>query len=298
MRQFRCMSERHDAGVGCLGDWEGRLPDPLNSLWIGDKLGYVERLTMISALSVGHPFRLYSYSPGKVSGVPSGAEVRDANEVVEYPVLARYFDGGHPALGSDFFRYALQAKGLGYWVDLDIYFLRPLEFPGDYVFGWEHESSINGAILRLPPDSGMVRELGEIPHVNWRPPFYGLRKSAQFYWRRLSQGDIRPENYRWGTFGPAILTYLAQKHRVASLAQKRPVFYPIFHSDAKRICGEPEWVERQLTPETRAVHLWSSVLSREVEIAPAGSWLDIVCRRHGLSPAGGEDERAAACAAA
>ena len=37
--------------------------DRLNSLWIGERLGYVERLTMVSALSVGHPFTLYSYTP-------------------------------------------------------------------------------------------------------------------------------------------------------------------------------------------------------------------------------------------
>ncbi|MGO9423409.1 hypothetical protein, partial [Roseiarcus sp.] len=43
---------------------EGML-DRLNSLWIGEQLGYVERLTMVSALSVGHPFTLYSYTPEK-----------------------------------------------------------------------------------------------------------------------------------------------------------------------------------------------------------------------------------------
>ena len=88
--------------------------DRLNSLWIGDELGYMERLTLVSALSVGHPFTLYSYAPEKLRGVPNGVEVRDANEVVPYNTLARYFDGGWAALGTDFFRYAMQAKGLGY----------------------------------------------------------------------------------------------------------------------------------------------------------------------------------------
>jgi hypothetical protein len=88
------------------------------------------------------------------------------------------------------------------------------------------------------------------------------------------------------------LTYLAKKHRVANRAQKPPIFYPVLHSDAKIVCGPPEWVERRLTCETRAVHLWSSVLSREARIAPPGSWLDVVCCRHGLTPAGAEGERA------
>ena len=140
--------------------------DRLNSLWIGERLGYVQGgLTMVSAMSVGHPFTLYSYTPEKLRGVPNGVEVRDANEVVPYETLARYFDGGWATLGTDFFRYAMQAKGLGYWVDLDLYFLRPVDFHDEYVFGWEHETSINGTVLRLPSDSGMVRELCEhIPH--------------------------------------------------------------------------------------------------------------------------------------
>jgi hypothetical protein len=61
-------------------------------------------------------------------------------------------------------------------------------------FGWEHETSINGAVLRLPANSAMVRELCDIPHVNWRPPFYGPRKTAIFHWRRFTEGHIRPEN--------------------------------------------------------------------------------------------------------
>ena len=185
----------------------------------------MERLTLVSALSVGHPFTLYSYTPEKLRGVPNGVEVRDANEVVPYRTLARYFDGGWAALGTDFFRYAMQAKGLGTWADLDLYFIRPIDFHDDYVFSWEHEKSINGAVLRLPPNSDMVRELCEISHLNWRPPFYGPRKTAVFYWRRLTEGDIRPENYRWGTFGPMILTYLAKKHRVS---RNKPRSVPSF----------------------------------------------------------------------
>ena len=261
--------------------------DRLNSLWIGENLGYVERLTMVSALNVGHPFTLYSYAPEKLRGVPDGVELGDANEVVPYGALARYFDGGWAALGTDFFGYAMQAKGVGTWVDLDLYFIRPIDFHETYVFGWEHESSINGAVLRLPPDSGMVRELLEIPHLNWRPPFYGPRKSAIYYWTRLRQGDLRPENYRWGTFGPHILTYLAKKYGVAKQAKGRCVFYPVKHREAKLLCGPPEAVQSRLTHETRTVHLWHSVLNREARVSPPpGSYLEAACRRHGLEPDG------------
>ncbi len=259
--------------------------DRLHSLWIGERLGYLERLTMVSALSVGHPFTLYSYGPEKLHGVPDGVELRDAKEVLPYASLSRYFDGGWATLGTDFFRYAMQAKGLGYWVDLDLYFIRPIDFHDQYVFSWEHETMINGSVLRLPRDSEMVRELCSISHVNWRPPFYGPRKTAIFYWRRLTEGDIRPENYRWGTFGPMMLTYLAKKYRVSKLAKHRSVFHPIRHRDAKLLLGPPEPVESQLTNETRAIHLWNSVLRRLAKGSPPpGSYLEAACRRHGLEP--------------
>jgi hypothetical protein len=265
----------------------------LNSLWIGDELGYIEKLSLISAISVGHSCALYSYTPERLRGVPSGVEVRDANQVAPYQALAHYFEGGSAALGTDFFRYAMQAKGLGTWVDLDLYFLRPIDFDDDYLFGWEHRTSINGAVLRLPANSDMVRELCQIPQVNWRPPFYGPRKTVIFYWRRLTEGDIRPENYRWGTFGPMFLTYLARKYGVAKCAKKRSVFYPVTHRDWKLLCGPPEVVKAELTGETRTVHLWRSVLSRKVgDAPPPGSYLEAICRDHGLAltdPTSGED---------
>jgi hypothetical protein len=256
----------------------------LNSLWIGDRLGYVEKLTLASALSVGHPFTVYSYTAEKLRGAPSGVEVRDANEVVPYQALAHYFEGGSAALGTDFFRYAMQAKGLGVWADLDLYFLRPIDFEDEYLFGWEHKTSINGAVLRLPANSDIVRELCDIPHVNWRPPFYGPRKTAIFYLRRLTEGDLRPENYRWGTFGPMVLTYLARKYGVAKWAKKPSVFYPVSHQDWKLLCGPPELVKATLTGEARTVHLWRSVLIRLMGPSPPrGSYLEALCHAHGLT---------------
>ena len=132
--------------------------------------------------------------------------------MVEYPALARYFEEGHRALGTDFFRYAMQARGVGTWVDLDLYFLRPLDIDDDYLFGWEHRPRSTARSCGCRPISAMVRDLCAIPQLNWRPPFYGPRRSLKFYWRRLTQGDLRPEDYRWGTFGAGGLTWLARKH--------------------------------------------------------------------------------------
>src|SRR5262249_53699055 len=107
---------------------------------------------------------------------------------------------------------------------------------------------------------------------------------AIFYWRRLTEGDIRPENYRWGTFGPMFLTYLAKKYGVARQAKKRSVFYPVTHHNWRLLCGPSKLVEAELTPETRTVHLWRSVLIRTMGPSPPrGSYLEALCRAHGLA---------------
>jgi len=251
----------------------------LNSLWVGEDLGYLERLCIVSAIEVGHPFTIYSYTPENLRGVPAGVEVRDAREV--FPA-EKFFCYKWAALGSDFFRYALLAKGCGYWVDLDVYMLGPFDFMTDYVFGWERGGSINGAVLRLPDNCDMLNYLVSLPKRNWRPPFFGPKRTLYFYLKRL-KGDVHPDDLDWGSFGPALITHLAEKYGVAKLAQEREVFYPIRYEEAHVFSGPAETVERMLTPQTRAVHLWHSKLDAAVKNSPPpGSFLEAACRRHGI----------------
>src|SRR5271166_2740681 len=90
-------------------------------------------LTAIRELSVAAP------APDQVAARPA-QEPLDGAERRQLTVMF----GGWAVLGTDFFRYAMQAKGLGYWVDLDLDFIRPIDFHDEYVFGWEHERSIDG----------------------------------------------------------------------------------------------------------------------------------------------------------
>jgi hypothetical protein len=256
----------------------------LNSLWVGDRLGYIERLCLISALSVGHPFTLYSYTPKTVRGVPDGVDLRDAREIMSEDKFVRQSGAGAIAIRSDFFRYALLAQDRGYWVDMDFYFLKPLEFEVPYVFGWERDGSINNAVLRIPPRSDMVRDLCDLPNTNWRPPFFGPRRSALYYWARLTKGDVRVEDLPWGVTGPELVTYVARKHGVAQLAQKKSIFYPVPYEDAKVLFDAASIVEGMIKPETHAVHMWHSRLGDLVKKPPVrNSFLDVICRRFEIS---------------
>lgn len=254
-----------------------------NSLWVGNKLGYLERLCLTSALSVGHPFTLYSYDPEALEGVPAGVEIRDAAEILPREKLVTYSDTGSVALGANFWRYALLSRGVGYWVDMDFYFLKPFDFTEDYVFGWEYENWINNAVLRIPADSKMAEDLVDIPRPNRRPPWYGPRRSLLYYWERLRKGHMGVEDMPWGTYSSGLVTYVAKKHGVAQRAQPPSVFYPLRWKEARMLYGPAAEVEALLKPETRAVHMWHSRLVGLFDKPPpSGSYIDVACRKHGI----------------
>lgn len=254
----------------------------LNSLWFGDQLGYLEQLSIKTALAAGHPYTLYSYEPEKLRGVPDGVALRNAREVLDDPRRTRHFEGKFKALGSDFFRYEIFAKELGYWVDLDVLFLGPLTIADEYVFGWEKPSSINGAVLKLPAGSEMLEQLRNIPERDWCPPFFGPKRQMAYYLKRL-RGHVELEDLPWGVAGPAMITYLADKLGLASRAQPVPVFYPIPYAQAEMLFGPADEVKARIKPETCAIHMWHSRLhSLATQPPPAGSYIDELCRKHSI----------------
>ncbi|QNP42260.1 hypothetical protein H9L15_07720 [Sphingomonas daechungensis] len=83
----------------------------LNTLWVGDQLGKLEQLCVLSGLAAGHPYHVYSYEPDKLRGVPDGAEVRDAAEVMPRHRLLAYAECNSYALGANFWRYEMLRQG-------------------------------------------------------------------------------------------------------------------------------------------------------------------------------------------
>ena len=254
----------------------------INTLWFGESLGYLERLSIHSALAAGHQLTIWSYTPGALRGVPDGVPVRDAREVMCDPRRTKHFEGRFKALGSDFFRYEIFHHRLGYWMDLDVIVLKPLEFESPHVFGWERADSINGAVLRIPHDSPMLTELRNIPERNWRPPFFGPRRSLNYYLARL-RGDVELEDLPWGVAGPEAITYYARKHGLLAQAQPVPVFYPVPYQQAEALFDDASVVEGMLAEETAAIHMWNSRINKFAkDPPPEGSYIAKACARFGV----------------
>ena len=256
---------------------------PLNALWVGDELGYLEQLCLVSGLAAGHEFRLYSYEPHRLRGVPSGIDLRDAAEVMPRDRMVTYAGTESYVLGSNFWRYEMLGMGLGYWVDLDMLLLKPFDFTGDYVFGREQQGTINTAVLLAPPDSALVSDLRKVPVSGACPEWYGPRRKLQFHFDRLRGRPDGIEYLEWGTFGPLMLTYFVKKHGLSGFASPPEVFYPLDWRDIRALYGSAEEVEAELSEQTHGIHLYNSQL-RELAKSPPpkGSYIAKICGTLGI----------------
>jgi hypothetical protein len=225
---------------------------------------------MASVLRHGHRLVLYCYE--QPSGVPVGVEIADAAAIIPREKIIRYRNGS-VALFSNWFRYELQRRGIGTWIDCDVYLVAPLDQTVPFLFGWQ-DSLINGAVLRLPAESPMVESLLEIFEKSEVPDWLPLRERIVAQWHRIRSGEIDLSKMRWGSAGPLAITTLAKRYGRDHHALARDVFYPVGWQNAGWIRKPTLSLENVITPRTVAVHLWNECIKQFKNMeAPKGSFL-------------------------
>jgi hypothetical protein len=129
------------------------LPKPplsrVSALWIG-QLSPVERLCLGSFAAQGHPVHLYAYD--YLDNLPAGVTLQDAAQILPRSLIFKNQLGkgkGSLAAFSDIFRFKLMLDHGGWWVDADIFCLRPFDFTTPYVFGFEGTSVASG-VIKMP----------------------------------------------------------------------------------------------------------------------------------------------------
>ena len=257
----------------------------IHALWIGPRLGWIERLCFQSMMAHGHQLVLWTYAP--VDGIPEGIENRSAEDILSSRVIVR--DPTTGSVGSPFsdrFRYRLlQQNPGGTWVDADILMLRPIESGAPYLFGRQSDDLINGAVLRLPRRSRVLRDLSRltsarVPVPHWWPA--AQRRKQR--WDGLIGRHQKAQDMPWATMGPYALTATLRRYGLEGEAQPIAAFYPIHWSETSLFFGPPEAVEAKIGPDTFAVHLWNNVLGeRRREPPPPGSWLAAMCERYDVA---------------
>lgn len=204
--------------------------EPIQSLWIGDSLSAVERLCVDSFLANGHPFHLYAYAD--LGNVPSGATICDAREILPEEKIFRVRRGDKRHVGAlgifaDWFRWKLLLVRGGWWADMDMVCLRPLDFPNEIVFGEEAGRGAVIGIMRFPAGHQVLSDITarcERPYSPspWSPPMERWRMLV----RRLRYGN-RPDATTFGQIGAPLLRMAVAHHGLQRFACPPQYFYPV-----------------------------------------------------------------------
>jgi hypothetical protein len=242
------------------------------SLWIGSSLGPVERACLKSMLRHGKSVSLYCYA--EPSGVPNGVMIKDAASIIPLETLKSRC-GDRADLYSDWFRYLLLQRGLGTWLDMDVYVVGEIDGEAEYLFGKQTPTTINNAVLRLPADGAILSALLDPFQRSVIPPWLPWRSYVPMRLRQLFTGRVDLRQAPWGTTSPHALTALARTHGVDHWAEPEDRFYPVPWQRAQWILDPNITLKQLITPNTRAVHLWNECIKRyKNDPAPAGSFLE------------------------
>lgn len=250
---------------------ESSLTLTCSTLWIGDRVGRLERACMRTVLN--HCGRLVLYCYRLPEGIPDGIETADAAAIIPADQIIRYRNGSY-SLFSNRFRYELQRRALGTWVDTDLYMLRPLEDRQPYLLAEEANGILNPAVLRIPADSAILPQLLE-PFVTDRvPPWLPLRQRLRARWFRLIRGKTDLAGMPWGTTGPRALTAAVGAARLAAVPYPPAAFFPAPWQEASWIADPTRHPEEWIGAQTIAIHLWNERIRQfKDDPAPPGSFL-------------------------
>ena len=139
----------------------------VHSLWIGSRLSLLEILTLKSFIYHGHIFYLWLYHSLE-NDIPEGVIIMDANQIIPEEKIFRYkyknqFGHGKGSLGgfSDIFRYKLLYEYGGWWTDMDITCLKPLNFDQPYIFRTHQKLKLVGNLMKCPKKSILMKNCFE-----------------------------------------------------------------------------------------------------------------------------------------
>lgn len=172
----------------------GKLSDDnlvVNGLWIGEELSRIELLTINSFIENGHEFNLWVYNTIKTK-LPTGVKLRDANDIIPASRIFRYkyvntFGHGKGSVSgfSDVFRYKLLLDNGGWWTDMDITCLKPLNISTPYFFRKHHDLPLVGNLMKCPPNSSLMKRCYEEASLtidennrDWHKPIKILNKNV------------------------------------------------------------------------------------------------------------------------
>lgn len=258
------------------------------SFWYGSDLSWIETLCIQSYLDRGHRFVLYTTT--ELSGVPTGAEVRSAAEIL-WPAPFDISDNDRlrVAVFSDIFRLRLIQDTGFVWVDLDAYCVRPFDFETPYIFAQSKKGKFPNGVMGLPRDSrALSAMIGFLTSQNPSQPWRGSRL-RQINRHRIEQGETWGiETLPWGCSGPKAFAYFLKQSGEDRLAMHCDTFYPLAPDELWQLHAPQITTEMIEKEGVYSVHIYGhqkKIIANHLSGLPVtGSYLARLCKRHGIDP--------------
>jgi hypothetical protein len=135
----------------------------VNSLWVGESLTLLEKLTLKSFVDNGYIFKLWVYNDQIKEELPCNVELCDANKILPAERIFVYKNKGDCRGGSyggfsDIFRYHLLYKEGGVYIDMDVTCLKPFDFDAqEYCLRPHRRCGVVCNIIKVPKLSAFMK---------------------------------------------------------------------------------------------------------------------------------------------
>ncbi|MCK0094482.1 hypothetical protein MWU60_02770 [Yoonia sp. F2084L] len=264
----------------------------IGALWIGGSLTWLEQLCLKSFIAHGHEVLLFTY--GTVKNVPDGVKVCDGREIVDTEHFILHERTQSVALFSDLFRFhMIKAMPDIIYVDTDVYCLKPLVFDDPYLFGFEvyrdpQSWRLNGAVLRLPPDSKLLHKMLDfMEDFHPRPAWVPRRFQAEMQARFAAGNPMDVTELPWGIWGPLAITAFGQETGEVSHAKSVDVLYPVPFPERRILLKRPGKTLAYLTKDSVTIHMWAPIkklaANRFDGLCPPDSYVGQQLKKHGIA---------------
>ena len=218
-----------------------------STFWSGE-ISLREYVCINSFLAKSHKFYIYSYE--KLNGLPEGAEVKNAEEIISKEEYLLYQERlpNRWDIFSDKFRYNLLYKKGGWWVDTDIICLKK-EFDIKSIntfICYQDNKNLNNAVLKFPKGDNIMEFC--VKYIqDWEI-------ANNFEYKKLS----------WGEFAPPLLTKAVKSLNRIDEAYDYKYAYPIQMKDSLDIFrkNKNKLILNNLG-DAYFSHLWNEILKRE-----------------------------------
>lgn len=266
---------------------------PVASLWIGERLQYLNQLCLVSHVAAGHPTTLYCTH--EVRNVPDGVTVRKASEIMEIDM--DLVEATSASFLSNVFRYKMIQATDAIWIDCDALCHRPFPDEMQHIYaGHGFRGALNCGVVYIPPKGALIDALLDYyDNLPDAPPWFNDRQKRRLKKFADLPKPVRIYNAERTAFGPQAFTYFAKQTGDYDRALSPDVLYPVPFQLNDVFYDPYGRVEGHFTDATLSVHLYTNGTRPWWRKNPPlpGSYAARMCERFGIDPEGalegGED---------